>query len=72
MNRIIRKSTTPFSAIAIAVLILITAIAVVVPHVTKAQSADFDSGRLITIHDRGTEKVVVSDAKTIGEALKEA
>lgn len=30
------------------------------------------SGRLITIHDRGTEKVILSQSSTIGDALAEA
>lgn len=30
------------------------------------------SGRLLTIHDRGEEKVLLSDANTIGDALKDA
>jgi len=30
------------------------------------------SGRLLTIHDRGEEKLLLSDAKTIGEALEHA
>ena len=29
-------------------------------------------GHLITIHDRGTEKVVLTSGTTIGDALKEA
>ena len=31
-----------------------------------------ESGRLLTIHDRGQEKVLLSDAATIGEALTDA
>jgi uncharacterized protein YabE (DUF348 family) len=31
-----------------------------------------EGGRLITIHDRGEEKVLLTDAETIGDALKDA
>lgn len=41
------------------------------PLVTHADSGP-QSGRLITIHDRGIEKVILTKSETIGDAVKEA
>jgi len=54
-----------------AVLVLMFAMVFALPLVTHADSGS-KSGRLITIHDRGTEKVILSKAATISDALKEA
>lgn len=73
MNSPIRKSAMPFGALIFASLFLIALVAVAVSNVTHAADSDGPRrGRLITIHDRGTEKVILSDADTIGGALKEA
>jgi uncharacterized protein YabE (DUF348 family) len=70
MRRIIRKPTTVWGAgIAIAVLLFISLIFVV--H-SRANAQSGTGGHLITIHDRGQEKVLLSDAATIGDALKAA
>ena len=73
MNNLIRKSTTPFGALIVAVLFLIIMAIVSISSVTHAVTSDSNqSGRLITIHDRGTEKIILSQAVTIGDALAEA
>lgn len=70
MRRIIRKPTTVWGAgIAIAVLLFVSLFFVIHSRV-NAQAGS--GGHLITIHDRGTEKVLLSDAATIGDALKDA
>jgi uncharacterized protein YabE (DUF348 family) len=73
MNSLIRKSATPFGALVVAVLFIMMIIIIITSSVTHADSVGgTQSGRLITIHDRGTEKVILSQATTIGDALKEA
>lgn len=73
MNSLIRKSVTPFGALVVAVLFLMTMVIISVSGVTHAVSnGGSQSGRLITIHDRGIEKIILSQATTIGDALKEA
>jgi len=73
MNNLIRKSTTPFGALIVAVLFLIIMAIISISSVTHAVTSDSNqNGRLITIHDRGIEKIILSQAVTIGDALNEA
>lgn len=73
MNSLIRKSATPFGALIVAIFFLIIAAVFSVSGITHATSSDADQrGRLITIHDRGIETVVLSQGITIGDALTEA
>ena len=73
MNRLIRRSATPFGMLVVAVIFLIAMAIISISGVTRADNGgDSQRGRLITIHDRGTEKVVLSEAATIGDVLKEA
>lgn len=73
MNNLIRKSATPFGALAVAVLSLIVMAIISISGVTHAVSGSgSQAGRLITIHDRGTERVILSQATTVGDALSEA
>ena len=70
MRRIIRKPTTIWGAgIAIAVLLFVSLFVVIHSRV-NAQTGS--GGHLITIHDRGDTKVLLSDAATIGDVLKDA
>ena len=55
----------------VAVFFLILTIVIAISGVTYAGSGS-QTGHLITIHDRATEKVILSKADTIGDALKEA
>lgn len=72
MNNLIRKFTVPLSAI-ISVVFLIAIALILMTKVSFADNgSDSRDGRLITIHDRGVEKVIISQAMTIGDALKEA
>ncbi len=72
MNSLIRKSVTPFGALVVAALFLVAMIIISIASVTHAASkTDSKRGNLITIHDRGTEKAILSHAATIGDALKE-
>lgn len=73
MNSLIRKSATPFGAFVLAVLFLIVLAVVSISGITYAANNNIpSSGRIITIYDRGTEKVVLSQSATVGDALKEA
>ena len=73
MNSFIRKSATPFGAIIVATFFLILMAIIALSGVTHADNGSKNqSGRLLTIHDRGTEKVILSSAATVGDALKEA
>lgn len=41
-------------------------------HVGAAPNDPQHNGRLITIHDRGEERVILTEAQTVGDALKDA
>lgn len=72
MISLIRKFTAPLSAI-FSVVFLVAIALILMTKVSFADNGNASQdGRLITIHDRGTEKVIVSQAMTIGDALKEA
>jgi uncharacterized protein YabE (DUF348 family) len=73
MRLIIRKTTTKsfvFWGAAAAVAIIFALCAFFFMH--GRADALTGSGRLLTIHDRGEEKVMLSDAATVGDALKNA
>ena len=71
--RLLLQKTTPVGiiiALCVAVAFLIT-----VFFMSRVGASDNDTardGRLITIHDRGDEKVILTHARTIREALNEA
>lgn len=71
MNFLICRPRLVLSALAIICLGVIT---LIYPSngLVLANDDSLDDGKLVTIHDRGVEKVFVSRANTIGEALKEA
>ena len=66
----IRKTTTIWSTAIVAVVLLVASLFLMVNSRAEAQSGT--GGRLITIHDRGTEKVLLSDAATVAEAVADA
>lgn len=73
MNNLIRKSAFSFWSLMATVLFLVVTAIFLVSNVTHAVSSDaLQNGRLITIHDRGIEKIILSQALTIGDAIKEA
>ena len=75
MRSIIRTSNTPLRALLIAgAFLAIVAAVIAIARVAAAQgtATSAPNGRLMTIHDRGTEKVFLSKADTVGDALKEA
>jgi uncharacterized protein YabE (DUF348 family) len=76
MKSLIHRSATPLGVIigaiiATFILLVITITVIIVSHV-GAVSSDQQHGRLVTIHDRGTEQVILTSAKTVADALKEA
>ena len=68
MKRLLRRSTTLLSVSIVTVVLLVLGVFLV----TQKASATNQSGRLVTIHDRGQEKVMLSQATTVGDVLKEA
>lgn len=73
MNILKRKSITPVVALAFALIFLVFAVVFTVSGITYAQdSGGSQSSRLITIHDRGNTKVVLTKAMTIGNAIADA
>lgn len=70
MVRYMRKSRLHLALLG-TVLFLMLAMVFALPLATHADNGS-KSGRLITIHDRGAEKVILTKAATIGDALKEA
>jgi len=70
MRLIIRKPTTVWG-VGIAVALLVCVGLLFAVH-SRANAQSGTGGHLITIHDRNEQKVILSDAATIGDALKEA
>ncbi|MFY9227991.1 MAG: ubiquitin-like domain-containing protein [Candidatus Microsaccharimonas sp.] len=68
MKRLLRRPTTYISVSILAVMLFMFGAFVVNQQV----SASNESGRLITIYDRGQEKLILSNATTIAEALTDA
>lgn len=73
MNKLFNKSAISFGALGGALLVVILAAFFIVSGVTHAgNEKPTGNGRILTIYDRGIEKTVISQASTIGDALKEA
>jgi uncharacterized protein YabE (DUF348 family) len=74
MNVIIRQSARSIGALVVTALALVLLILVVISNSTHAAKTDDlnKDGRIITIHDRGQEKVVITQEMTVGDALKAA
>lgn len=72
MIRNLPKSTTSTLIWSVGIAVAVLLIGSIVFFVHQRAYATPGSGRLITIHDRGTDKVMLSGADTIGDALKEA
>lgn len=68
MKRLLRKSTTYLIASVLAVVLL----GVGIFTLNHQASATNQAGRLITIHDRGEEILILSDGATVAEALEDA
>ncbi|MDK2899224.1 MAG: resuscitation-promoting factor RpfB [Patescibacteria group bacterium] len=67
------KFTKSIGVIFVLPIFLLAVIIVTMTSTTHAgNNNQSQSGHLITIHDRGIEKVVVSKAETIGDVLKES
>lgn len=73
MNRTISLSKSPVGIIiSVISLVFLVILGFVVSHAGATAATATVSGRLITIHDRGTQNVVLSTAATVGDALAEA
>ncbi|MBC7943163.1 DUF348 domain-containing protein [Candidatus Saccharibacteria bacterium] len=73
MKTLIRRSTTLFGAITVAFILLTVLILVIVASRVGATSAARpQNGHLVTIHDRGSQVVVLTQSDSVGDALKEA
>ena len=63
--------TRPFMAVAVFAVLLMSG--VMVSHAAAQSKDDAPAGsHLVTIHDRGQERVIMTDEKTIGDALEAA
>ncbi|MCX6728411.1 MAG: ubiquitin-like domain-containing protein [Candidatus Saccharibacteria bacterium] len=72
MNILKKKTVTLVAALITALIFLIFAALFTVSGITHAQDSGSQSSRLITIHDRGVTKVVLTKATTIGNAIADA
>ncbi len=74
MKSKIQKSVIPFGALAAVLLVLfIFALSLSSSSSTYANNSNAAHvGRILTIHDQGTEKVIITQEITIGDALKAA
>lgn len=73
MNNLIRKSAFSFWSLLATVFFLIVVAILLISNVTHAVGSDASQGgRLVTIHDRGVEKIILSQGLTIGDAIREA
>jgi len=73
MINLIRKSVISFGALCVAFFVIILSIFITVSSVSNADDGRVvKDGRLITIHDRGIQKIIVSQGTTIGDALTQA
>lgn len=73
MDNLIKRFTNPIGAVLVIGLFLITTSVIIMPGISHAGNGkQTQSGKLVTIHDRDTEKVILSQSETIGDALKEA
>ena len=70
MKLAIRRSTT-MSGVFIAIAISVVAVLLFLQFTQKTGALEGE-GRLITIYDRGEEKVLLSTGETIGDALTDA
>lgn len=71
MNIRIRPSTSFISLIAVGVLVLVASLVYALLN-RPVEAQQPLNGRLITVHDRGTETVFLTDKNTIKEALDDA
>jgi len=73
MNILTSKSIKPIVALVVAALFLMLVAIIISSNITHADNgAKSQNGRLLTIHDRGEDKIILSQAATVGDALKEA
>lgn len=73
MKSLITRSATPIGALIAAALLMIAVAVIVMANISHAGNGEpGQDGRLVTIHDRGTEKVILTQAGTVGDALAEA
>jgi uncharacterized protein YabE (DUF348 family) len=69
MKQLLRQSTMIlYVGIATVVLLIVAFFAFIAPRVSAAEQ----TGRLVTVHDRGDQKTVLSDASTVEGALEDA
>lgn len=70
MKHTLRRSTAYWGA-GIVIALVACALVFFTFH-SRVDATDSSAGRLVTIHDRGEQKVLLSTAATIGDALKDA
>lgn len=75
MKSKIRRSVFPLGAIVVVAFFVLIAVftlsATKISYAGKSET-NTQKGRMLTIFDRGTEKIILTDQATIGDALREA
>ncbi|RYX78585.1 DUF348 domain-containing protein [bacterium] len=73
MRHLVQKTATPVAILVFACIVITMLIAhFFIAKAGAASQDDARNGRLVTIHDRGQQKVILTDAQSIGDALKQA
>lgn len=73
MNSIIKRSATPLGALIVSfILLFFLVLSTIVANVNATDGKGSLEGRILTIHDGDTSRVIITQANTIGEALSEA
>lgn len=74
MRQFLHYTKTPVGVLLVAIFAMILLIAgfFISKVSASSTSAKAENGRLVTIHDRGEEKVILTKTATVEEALKEA
>lgn len=73
MRHLVQKTTTPVGILVFACIVITLLIAQF--FIAKAGAATQDpakGGRLVTIHDRGSQKVILTHAQSVSDALEQA
>lgn len=72
MKSLSHRSATPFIAISIVAVLFVVLLFFIVTRVGATNGTAQQSGRLVIIHDRGTQEVIMTEAETVGDALEQA
>jgi uncharacterized protein YabE (DUF348 family) len=72
MNTVTNKSIFSFGVVALATFFLVVGLMLASSRPSHAETTLGGGGRLLTIYDRGTQRSLITQAMTVGDALTEA